>query len=249
VDDVADNHCSYGLHFCSQSYLQKFGGDRIVILKINPRDVVSIPTDYNHAKGRCCRYEVIGELAGDPSTAFVAPVQESAVGTTISRARITPVGVNGTILRSVCEVVSDLLDVPLSLVYPDSTADSLGADSLDMVECIMALEDAFNLDLPDELLSENMTVLDVTKIIARQLDRLSPVTPVVEAAKPSPAQEYDANGRPLSMTANAIRKRSARAAATAAKATQRASVTTSLPKAFAPKNASVATWPMPAKKR
>jgi len=32
-----------------------------MIVKINPRDVVSIPTDYQDSKGRCCRYEVIDE--------------------------------------------------------------------------------------------------------------------------------------------------------------------------------------------
>jgi hypothetical protein len=62
VDDDKNNTCSYGLHFCSKDYLQSFSGDRIVILKINPRDVVSIPTDYAFTKGRTCRYEVIGEV-------------------------------------------------------------------------------------------------------------------------------------------------------------------------------------------
>ena len=57
--------CSTGLHFCSHSYLQHFGGDRIVTVKINPKDVVSIPTDYNDAKGRCCKYEVIGEVSDE----------------------------------------------------------------------------------------------------------------------------------------------------------------------------------------
>lgn len=63
VDDRSDNTCSYGLHFCSHEYLKSFSGERVVILKINPRDVVSIPTDYNNTKGRACRYEVIGELS------------------------------------------------------------------------------------------------------------------------------------------------------------------------------------------
>lgn len=80
VNDDKDKTCSAGLHFCSQSYLTSFGGDKTVILKINPRDVVSIPTDYNDAKGRACRYEVIGELAVAPNDAFVAPVQTTAVG-------------------------------------------------------------------------------------------------------------------------------------------------------------------------
>ena len=33
-----------------------------MICKINPRDVVSVPSDYDNAKMRDCRYEVIGEL-------------------------------------------------------------------------------------------------------------------------------------------------------------------------------------------
>lgn len=55
--------CASGLHFCSQSYLSNFGGSRVMVLKINPADVVSIPHDYNDSKGRCCRYEVIGEVS------------------------------------------------------------------------------------------------------------------------------------------------------------------------------------------
>lgn len=61
VDDQRDRTCSYGLHFCSLSYLKSFGGAHTMILKINPADVVSIPSDYNNQKGRCCRYEVVGE--------------------------------------------------------------------------------------------------------------------------------------------------------------------------------------------
>ena len=80
VDDNKDNTCSTGLHFCGQSYLAHFGGERTVIVKINPRDVVSIPSDYNGAKGRTCRYEVIGEVGVDPDNEaeFPQAVQENA---------------------------------------------------------------------------------------------------------------------------------------------------------------------------
>ena len=78
VDDDKNNTCSTGLHFCGMSYLSHFGGERTVIVKINPADVVSIPSDYNDAKGRACRYEVIGELGVEPEAAFTAPVQENA---------------------------------------------------------------------------------------------------------------------------------------------------------------------------
>jgi len=63
VDENKDETCSHGLHFCSHGYLSQFSGDRVVVLKINPRDVVAIPSDYNNTKGRACRYEVVGELS------------------------------------------------------------------------------------------------------------------------------------------------------------------------------------------
>lgn len=81
VDDDKDRTCSTGLHFCGMSYLGHFGGSRVVIVKINPRDVVAIPSDYNDAKGRTCRYEVIGELGVNPEDAFTKVVQENANGT------------------------------------------------------------------------------------------------------------------------------------------------------------------------
>jgi hypothetical protein len=82
VDDNQNNTCSSGLHFCSQEYLGSFGGSdsRIMILKISPADVVSIPTDYNNSKGRTCKYTVIGELGVNPEEAFTSPVQENANG-------------------------------------------------------------------------------------------------------------------------------------------------------------------------
>ena len=93
VDDNRNNTCSAGLHFCAQSYLKSFGGERVVIVKINPRDVVSIPTDYNEAKGRACQYEVIGEVGSsedDTNAAFSKPVQSNASNNTFVRSVAEP---------------------------------------------------------------------------------------------------------------------------------------------------------------
>lgn len=68
VNDNRNETCSTGLHFCSHSYLGHFSGDRVVIVKINPVDVVSIPTDYDNAKGRCCKYVVIGEMSNEEAS-------------------------------------------------------------------------------------------------------------------------------------------------------------------------------------
>ena len=79
VDDDKDRTCSAGLHFCSRDYLNHFGGERIVIVKINPRDVVSIPSDYNDSKGRACKYEVVDEIDKDRADeAFTKAVQAEA---------------------------------------------------------------------------------------------------------------------------------------------------------------------------
>jgi hypothetical protein len=93
VDEDKDNTCSYGLHFCSYDYLQHFSGDRIMVLKINPADVVAIPSDYNNAKGRACRYEVVDELPvngkmpeykiqANYSADYAKPVSTSPIGQT-----------------------------------------------------------------------------------------------------------------------------------------------------------------------
>jgi hypothetical protein len=78
VNDNPDETCSDGLHFCSESYLTHFGSPAqpVMILKINPADVVSIPSDYNGAKGRCCRYEVVGQVGGDPDEEFTEVVNK-----------------------------------------------------------------------------------------------------------------------------------------------------------------------------
>jgi hypothetical protein len=62
VNPNRDETCSTGLHVCSRKYLGHFSGNRIVVVKVNPKDVVSVPVDYDNAKMRVCRYEVISEL-------------------------------------------------------------------------------------------------------------------------------------------------------------------------------------------
>ena len=60
VDDNPNRTCSAGLHVCSKGY-GKFS-DRLLAVAVNPRDVVSVPTDYNNSKMRVSEYEVIAEL-------------------------------------------------------------------------------------------------------------------------------------------------------------------------------------------
>jgi hypothetical protein len=60
VDDNPNNTCSAGLHVACFDYAKGFGS-RLVEVKVNPRDVVCVPTDYNGTKMRTCRFEVVAE--------------------------------------------------------------------------------------------------------------------------------------------------------------------------------------------
>ena len=65
VDDKRENTCSQGLHFCSYNYLPAYGvggGNRVMVVSVNPANVVSIPNDYQNAKGRTWTYDVVGEI-------------------------------------------------------------------------------------------------------------------------------------------------------------------------------------------
>jgi hypothetical protein len=78
VDKDRRNTCSTGLHFCSKDYISYFYSNRghVIIVKINPADVVSIPADYENTKGRTWKYEVVGEIPEEEVAGKVwAPIE------------------------------------------------------------------------------------------------------------------------------------------------------------------------------
>ncbi len=70
------------------------------------------------------------------------------------------------IFEKVREIVVDQLGVEEEDVTMESSfIDDLGADSLDIVELIMALEEEFDLEIPDEEAEKISTVADVVEYI------------------------------------------------------------------------------------
>jgi len=59
--------CSSGLHVGSMDYVSDFGNEEEVILQVlvNPRNVVSVPVDYNNTKMRVCEYFPISISNGE----------------------------------------------------------------------------------------------------------------------------------------------------------------------------------------
>lgn len=63
VDDNTRKLCSYGLHVGSYEYASRYAGDGVVLLvKVNPADVVSVANDAQQEKIRVCQYEVISVM-------------------------------------------------------------------------------------------------------------------------------------------------------------------------------------------
>jgi len=66
---------------------------------------------------------------------------------------------NQDIFNKVKTIVVEQLDVAADDVKPEASfANDLGADSLDTVELVMALEEAFDIEIPDEVAEQIDTV-------------------------------------------------------------------------------------------
>jgi acyl carrier protein len=77
---------------------------------------------------------------------------------------------NDEILERVKYVVVDQLTVePQSVVLDSSFQDDLGADSLDLVELMMGMEEEFGIKIDDEAAQSIRTVRDAVHFIGRQL--------------------------------------------------------------------------------
>lgn len=63
VDNDRSKGCSKGLHVGNLEYVRSYGSvnDKFLLIKVNPRDVVSVPTDCNFQKMRVCEYHVVSE--------------------------------------------------------------------------------------------------------------------------------------------------------------------------------------------
>jgi acyl carrier protein len=70
------------------------------------------------------------------------------------------------IAKRVKEIVAEQLGVEASTVVPEASfMDDLGADSLDTVELVMALEEEFDIEIPDEDAEKIQTVNDAIEYI------------------------------------------------------------------------------------
>ena len=78
------------------------------------------------------------------------------------------------IYEKVKAIIVDLLEVEPDQVTPDASfRDTLEADSLDLVELLMAFEDEFGAPIPDEDVKQIVTVGDAVKYIQQRVEEQS----------------------------------------------------------------------------
>ena len=73
---------------------------------------------------------------------------------------------NKNLTEKVKEIIAKQLSVKVEAIQ-DSTniAEELGADSLDLVEILMSLEDEFGISIPDEVIPQIKTIKDIVDYI------------------------------------------------------------------------------------
>jgi acyl carrier protein len=70
--------------------------------------------------------------------------------------------------KKIMDIIANQLGVDKEMVTPEANVvDDLGADSLDVVELVMALEEAFDLEIPDEEAEKIRTVKDIIEYLGK----------------------------------------------------------------------------------
>ena len=78
---------------------------------------------------------------------------------------------NQEIFEKVKTIVADQLEVKPEEISPESNfANDLGADSLDTVEVVMALEEEFDIEIPDEAAEQIDTVAKAVEYISEKVE-------------------------------------------------------------------------------
>jgi len=116
VDDDRSVGCSFGLHAGSYDYARSFGC-RTIVVKIHPKDVVSVPFDCNCQKMRVCKYECVEEIEKKLST--VCPSDEEPLKEqkdVLVSSFMSEISVNG-LKDEICSIVSNHPHISVSTLH------------------------------------------------------------------------------------------------------------------------------------
>lgn len=107
VDANENNTCSTGLHIAAFEYARDHyhsGEGLIVEVKVNPRDVVTVPPDYDNQKCRCCKYYVIKDASSEFEKFVVDGSEYTSVGDIVDESPVDE------LLSPICSVCNEAVE-------------------------------------------------------------------------------------------------------------------------------------------
>lgn len=160
VDDDYKNTCSYGLHFAGLSYAKDFYSfhdkdDRMLVVKVNPADVVAFPNDYNSAKGRACKYIVMDEVPNDGMDYIVNDIQGVD---TIAEVRDLIAKIRGIVAKYKSK------DADLRL-----NDEITGLHKTKVAKLIKNVQNTFGISSDNEF-SDTLTIYRLMKYVSKEID-------------------------------------------------------------------------------
>lgn len=219
VDDNFKNHCSFGLHAGSLQYAKGWG-DRVVLVEIDPADVVSVPDDCNCQKLRCCKYKVIGEYTGPMPDAYSDEFGASTTdgvdngeddcphcGSTScdgncndDEALAIAVGnaanAKAIMTKEVTEIFAELMGLSVDSLVENFSFGGTNMDELDEVEMTVALEDKYGTTFDDDTLESIFKTKNLSDLVEYIYTVLNPSQPtVVETVTSDPLDEKFVQGK------------------------------------------------------
>ena len=73
------------------------------------------------------------------------------------------------IFEKVCALIAEQFNVDADSITMDTSFEDLGADSLDVVDMLMSLEDEFDVEIPDEEIERIRTVGELVAYIEENM--------------------------------------------------------------------------------
>lgn len=162
-DEDPNQTCSSGLHFCSTGYLSSFGpaDQRVVMVEIEPQDLVAFPRDYNLSKGRCCRYRVVMEIPKDEAREYF----ETSRSTFTPQPEPDPEREHSNeVFERLITLIDDQFDKE-HIQAGDRFAEDLSISGIDLSMLMLAVEDEFEIEITDAQAEEIKTVGQLHKLI------------------------------------------------------------------------------------
>lgn len=145
VDHNRSTECSNGLHVARRGYISQFSGDVCVLAKLDPEDVITVPT-YDANKMRVCGYHILMELSPQQHSLLRQnrPLTEDAEGKSLlalammgkhihrtHEVRITKGSGEGLVITALKKPVT-MADVPAELISGAAEAiEQFGEDELE----------------------------------------------------------------------------------------------------------------------